>query len=118
MVLANTGAWLVFALPCNLSVGIILSLAIPYRINPGRIARPAGAQANTFPATFIQLGVLGVGLLVFWLCWSLHNRWLPVPIFLALAAGAFFAWMRVLRYSDDNASQRRDLLITAVMKAE
>ena len=118
VVLADTGAWLVFALPCNLGAGIILSLAIPYRINPGRIARPAGAQANAFPATLIQLGVLGVGLLVFWLCWSLQNRWLPVPIFLALAVGAFFAWMRVLRYSDDNASQRRDLLITTLMKAE
>jgi hypothetical protein len=52
------------------------------------------------------------------LCWSLQNRWLPVPIFLALAVGAFFAWMHVLRYSDDNASQRRDLLISTLMKAE
>ena len=87
-VLAATGAWLVFALPCNLAAGIIFSLTMPYRINPGRITRPAGAQANTLPAMLIQLAVLGVGLLVFWLCWSLQNRWLPVPIFLALAVGA------------------------------
>lgn len=118
VVLAGTGAWLVFALPCNLAAGIIFSLAIPYRINPGRIARPAGAQANAFPAALIQLGVLGVGLLVFWLCWSLNIRWLPVPIFLTLALGAFFVWMRILHYSDDNAIQRRDSLIATLMKSE
>jgi ABC-2 type transport system permease protein len=118
VVLAATGAWLVFALPCNLAAGIIFSLTMPYRINPGRITRPAGAQANTLSAALIQLGVLGVGVLVFWLCWSLKNRWLPVPLFLALAVGALFVWMRVLHYSDDNANQRRDSLIATLMEAE
>lgn len=118
VVLADTGAWLIFALPCNLAAGIILSLTTPYRINPGRIARSAGAQANTLPAMLVQAGVLGVGALVFWLCWSLKERWLPVPILLVLAAGAFFFWTRVLHYSDDNANQRRDALIATVMKVE
>ena len=118
VVLADTGAWLMFALPCNLAAGIIFSLTMPYRINPGRITRPAGAQANTLPAALIQSGVLGVGALVFWLCWSLKNRWLPVPIFLALAVGAVFVWMRILHYSDDNANQHRDSLIATLMKAE
>jgi ABC-2 type transport system permease protein len=115
-VMAATGAWLAFALPCNLAAGIILSLTTPYRINPGRITRPAGAQANTLPAVLIQMGVLGVGALVFWLSWSLKSRWLSVPILLALAVGAFFVWMRVLHYSDDNANQRRDSLITTLTK--
>jgi ABC-2 type transport system permease protein len=118
VVLVDTGAWLLFALPCNLATGIIFSLAMPYRINPGRITRPAGAQANTLPAMFIQLGVLGVGASVFWICWSLKDRWLPVPIFLALALVALLFWMRVLHYSDDNANQRRDSLIATLMKGE
>lgn len=118
VVLAATGSWLIFALPCNLVAGNIFSLAMPYRINPGRITRPAGAQANALPAALIQLGVLGVGLSVIWLGWSLNIRWLPVPIFLALAGGAFFAWTRVLRYSDHNADQRRDSIITTLMKTE
>jgi ABC-2 type transport system permease protein len=118
VVLAGTSAWLVFALPCNLAAGIIFSLTMPYRINPGRITRPAGAQANTLPAALIQLGVLGVGVLVFWLCWSLKIPWLPVPIFLALAVGALFVWMRVLHYSDDNANRRRDSLVATLMKPE
>lgn len=118
VVLADTGAWLVFALPCNLAAGIIFSITMPYRINPGRITRPAGAQANTIPAMLIQLGVLGVGALVFWFCWSLGSRWLPVPIFLAMAGVAFFVWTRVLHYSDENANQHRDLLIATLMKAQ
>jgi hypothetical protein len=104
--------------PCNLAAGIIMSLAVPYRINPGRITRPAGAQANTLPAALIQLGVLGIGTLVFWLCWPFKIRWLPVPIFLVLAAGASFFWMRILHYSNDNASQRRESLIAVLMETE
>jgi ABC-2 type transport system permease protein len=118
VVLADTGAWLIFALPCNLAAGIIFSLTVPYRINPGRIARPARAQANTLPAMLIQLGVLGIGLLVFWLSWSLKSRWLPVPVFLALAVGASLFWTRILHYSDANANRRRDSLIATMMKAE
>jgi ABC-2 type transport system permease protein len=117
-ILADAGAWLVFALPCNLAAGIMLSLAMPYRINPGRIIRPAGAQANTLPAVIIQAGVSVIGAVVFWLGWSLNNRWLPTPVFLALAVGAVWFWIRVLRYSDDNANQRRELLIAALMRTE
>ena len=117
-VLAGTGAWLIFALPCNLAAGIVFSLVMPYRIHPGRITRPAGAQANSLPAAFIQLGVLGAGILVFWVCWSLKNPWLPVPIFLVLAMAALFIWLRVLHYSDGNANQRRDALIATLMKVE
>ncbi|MGB6784167.1 MAG: hypothetical protein WBE36_19080 [Terracidiphilus sp.] len=118
MVLAATGAWVVFALPCNLAAGNIFSLAMPYRINPGRIMRPAGAQANTLPAVLIQSCVLGVGVLVFWLCWSLKNLWLSVPIFLVLAVGASVVCGQILHYADDNANQRRDSLIATLMKAE
>ena len=118
VVLAGTGAWIVFALPCNLAAGNILSLETPYRINPGRITRPAGSQANSLTAALIQAGVLGVGMLVFWLSWSLSIPWLPVPIFLVMAAGASFVWLRVLHYSDNNAIQRRDSLIATLMKTE
>lgn len=118
VVLADTGSWLIFALPCNLAMGIIFSVTLPYCINPGRISRPAGAQANTLPAALIQLGVLLVGVSVFWFCWYLKEHWLPVPILLALAAGAFFVWMRILRYSDNSANQYRESLIAVLMKTE
>lgn len=118
VVLADTGAWLLFMLPCNLAAGIILSLSIPYRINPGRITRPAGAQANSLPAMLIQLAILGVGAAVFWLCWFLKDHWLPVPVFLILAAAAFLVWTRILHHADESANRYRELLITTLMKPE
>ena len=118
MVLAGTCAWMIFALPCNLAAGNILSLTTPYRINPGRITRPAGSQANSLTAALVQLGVLGVGMLVFWLCWSLKMPWLSVPIFLALTVVATFVWIRILHYLDSNANQRRDSIIATLINQE
>jgi ABC-2 type transport system permease protein len=117
VMLAATGAWVLFALPCNLAVGNIFSLTMPYRINPGRISRQRGSQANSLLSMLIQLGVLGVGAAVFGLCWFFDRPWLAVLVFLALAAGAVFAWLRILGNVDGIANQRRDTLIATLMKS-
>jgi ABC-2 type transport system permease protein len=113
---AATAAWVLFALPCSLAVGDIFSLTMPYRINPGRITRQRGSQANNLLSLLTQFLLLGVGVVVFGLCWFLHRTWLAVPVFLALAAAAFFAWMRVLGNVDRLANQRRDRLVDTLMK--
>jgi len=115
---AATAAWVLFALPSNLAAGNVFSLTMPYRINPGRISRQRGSQANALGSLLIQVLVMGVGAAVFGLCWYFETIWLAVPIFLALAAGAVFAWMRVLRNADAMANQRRDSLIATLMKTE
>jgi ABC-2 type transport system permease protein len=116
--LAATGAWLLFALPVNLAAGNVFSLTMPYRVNPGRIARQRGSQANALLSLLVQLGVICVGAAVFAVCWFLDKMWLAVPIFLALAAGAVYAWLRVLRGADALANQRRDTLMATLMKTE
>jgi ABC-2 type transport system permease protein len=117
-VMVALGAWLLFALPCNLAAGNILSLTMPYRINPGRIGRPPGSQANTLAAILIQAGMLGVGAAVLSLCWSLDRQWLAVPIFLILAVTAYLVWRRVLSNVEAMALERRDELIATLMKAQ
>ena len=114
---AATAAWLLFALPCNLAAGNILSLTMPYRINPGRISRQRGSQANALISLLIELGVMGVGAVVIALCWFLDRPWLAVPIFMVLAAAAFFVWIRVLGNVDGIANRRRDTLIATLMKS-
>lgn len=116
--MAALGAWLLFALPCNLAAGNILSLTMAYRINPGRIGRQPGSQANSLTAMLIQAGTLGVGAAVLSVCWSLQKQWLAVPIFLALAVAAYFVWKRVLSNVDAMALQRRDELIATLMKVQ
>jgi cell division protein FtsW (lipid II flippase) len=105
---AATAAWLLFALPCNLAVGNILSLTMPYRINPGRISRQGGAQANNLLSLLNQLCVLGVGAVVFWLAFALDNRLLAVPIFLALAVlASFFCVYSAMREESPTAAATR-----------
>jgi ABC-2 type transport system permease protein len=118
IVLAATAAWILFALPANLAAGNVFSLTMPYRINPGRMTRQRGSQSNALLALLVQLGVLGAGAAVFGLCWALEEPWLAVPVFLLLAAGAVFAWLRVLSNADSMASSRKDTLIATLMKAE
>lgn len=117
-VMAALGAWLLFALPCNLAAGNILSLTMPYRIHPGRIGRPPGSQANALTAMVIQAGTAAVGAAVLSLCWSLGKQWLAVPIFLILAVVAYFVWKRVLSNVDAMALDRRDVLIATLMKVQ
>jgi ABC-2 type transport system permease protein len=115
---AATVAWLLFALPCNLAAGNIFSLTMPYRINPGRISRQRGSQANALFSLLIQLGVLGVGAAIFALCWALKTPWLAVLLFLLGAVAAFRVWLRGLRNADAMANSRRDALIATLMKGE
>jgi len=115
-ILAATGAWLLFALPCNLAAGNIVSIKMAYRVNPGRIGRAAGSQGNSLFSLLIQLGFLSVGAAVFALCWSLDRMWLAVPIFLVLAAAAVFVWRRVLENSDSLANECKEDLVQTVMK--
>jgi len=95
-----------------------LSLTMPYRINPGRIMRQAGSQANALTAMLIQAGTLAVGAAVLSLCWSADKQWLAVPIFLVFAVAAYFAWKRVLTNMDAMVMARREELIGILMKVQ
>jgi len=114
--MAALGAWLLFALPCNLAAGNILSLTMPYRINPGRIGRPPGSQANALTAMLIQVGTLTVGMAVLSICWSLEKPWLAIPVLFVLAAAACLLWKRILSNVAAMAIERREELIESLMK--
>jgi ABC-2 type transport system permease protein len=117
-ILLTTIAWLCFSLPMNLAVGIIFSIRLPFRVNPGRLARQRGSQANALLSLGVQLAILVIGAGVFALGWFLHQQLISAAIFLVLAAGAVFFWMRVLNNSGAMANARRDDLLTTLMKTE
>jgi ABC-2 type transport system permease protein len=118
VVLATTIAWLLFALPANLAVGNAFSLAMPHRLNLGRLTRQRGSAASALLTMFMQTTLLGVAAAVFALCLYFGRLWMAVPVFLVLAGAAVFAWMRVLRNADGVANRRRDLLISTLAKTE
>jgi len=117
-ILVATGAWILFALPCNLAAGNIFSIIMPYRVNPGRISRQKGSQSNALLGLLVQLVVLGVGAGVFFIGWFYEDEWLATPIFVLLAVGAVFFWMRTLRNTDAMANNRRDALIATLAKTD
>jgi ABC-2 type transport system permease protein len=117
-VMASTFAWLIFSLPANLTIGNIFSLVMPYRVNPGRITRQPGSQANALLSMLIQTTLLALGAGVVGLCTFVGKIWLAVPILLTMAAIAIFAWWRVLRNLDVMANEHRDELIAKLARAE
>ena len=115
-VLVATAAWLLFALPANLTAGNLFSLKMPYRVNPGRISRQRGSQANALMSLLVQVCFLAVGALVFWLCWLLDRMWLATPVFLVFAVIAWLVWARVMDRVDGIAFERRTELMITLMK--
>ncbi len=115
-VLAVTVAWLVFALPTNLATGNIFSLTMPYRVNPGRLTRQPGSQANALLSMLVQTLLLGVGAGIVGLCTLFGRLWMAVPVLLMLAGIAIFAWIRVLGNVDAMANEHRDELIAKLVK--
>jgi ABC-2 type transport system permease protein len=118
VMLTATVAFLLFVLPVNLAVGNIFSLTMPFRVNPGRISRQRGSQASALFSLLIQAGTLGVGAAVLELCSLGSVLWVAIPVFLVLALIAGFIWIRILGNSDQIASEKKDLLIATLMKAE
>jgi ABC-2 type transport system permease protein len=117
-ILLTTIAWLLFSLPTNMAVGIIFSIRLPYRVNPGRLARQRGSQANALLSLGVQLIILAIGAAVFALGWYLKQQLISAGIFVVLAAGAVFFWMRVLSNSDAMANARRVDLLATLIKTE
>jgi len=116
--LAATAAWVIFALPVHLAVGNSFSLRMAYRTNLGRIGRQRGSQASALLSMAIQICVLGAGAGIFALCSWFSKLWIAVPVLLALAVVAMFAWMRGLAHVDEIANRRREALITTLVKTE
>jgi ABC-2 type transport system permease protein len=116
--IAASAAWVLFALPLHLAAGNAFSILMPYKINLSRIGKQKGSQANALLSLLAQAVTLGAGVGVFALCVWLDRLWLAVPIFLVMAAGAVFGWMRSLSRVDAMANSRRDELISTLVKAE
>ena len=116
--LAITAAWVLFALPTNLAAGNLLSLTMPYRVNPGRLSRQRGSQASALVSMLVQAFVMGFGVAALEICSYFHKRWLAAPVLLALAAVSLVVWMQVLSKADSLANRNRENLIATLAKTE
>ncbi len=115
-VVVATLLWVIFAVFVNLSTGNLRSLYAPQKMQIGKAAR----QPTSRSGGLISIGILFSSLLicvaVLWTCNHFSHPWLAAPIFLALAAAAFIAYILVLNRIDDVALRQRDTLAEELCK--
>jgi ABC-2 type transport system permease protein len=115
--LAATAAWLLFALPVQLTAGNLMSITMGYKMTLTRMSREQGAAGNGLLSLLIQLAVFAVGAGVFLSLAHYGRAGLAAPVFLVLAVGGVAAWLRVLRNVDELAARRRESLIESLARA-
>jgi ABC-2 type transport system permease protein len=115
---ATTAAWVLFAVPANLTVGNLLSITMPYRVNLGRLSRQRGSQASALVSMLVQLMVIGCGVAVMELCTFFGKSWIAVPCLLAMAGIAAVVWFQVLAHADSLANRNRENLIATLARTE
>ena len=117
-VMLATVAWVLLAIPVNMAVGNVLSLTMPYKVNPGRLTRQPGSQANALLGMVCQTTLLGIGGAVFGLCFLFGKQWLTAPILLVLTVVATMAYLRILHNADAMANEHREHLVEVLGKVQ
>ncbi len=117
LITISTVLWLVFAVLLNVTAGNIRSIVAPKKMDPSKLSRKQTSQLSALlsVALVLVIGCLGFGIL--FAADSLGKPWLPIPIFLALAIGAFALYVAGLSRVDALAMNNRENMIEALCKA-
>jgi ABC-2 type transport system permease protein len=117
IVTVATAIWLVFAILANVTIGNIRSILAPKKMDPSKLSRKQASQLSALISvvTILVLGVIGGA--VFALGVYVETPWLPIPIFVALAAGAFACYSLGLNRVDELAQANRENMIEELSKA-
>lgn len=111
-----TAAGILFAAPVNLTVGNLLSLHSPKKLDFGTFGRQRPTSTTTFTALLVQAVVFGFAGLTAVLGRILHNLWITTAALAALAALAFIAYAIGLRRVDRLALIRREALLSELSR--
>ena len=112
-----TLAGLFFALLVNLTVGNLLSLASPKKIDFGTFGRQRASNTTVFASFGVQIAVFVLAALTLLAARRHGEIWLATLIFLALAAIAAAAYALLLSRADQMALARRETLIAELSRA-
>ncbi len=117
LILVSTICWVIFASLVNATIGNMRSITAPKKIDPSKISRKQASQLSALMCVGIMLAIsaLGGGLML--LAAAAGIPWLPIPILLALALGAFALYSAGLNRADAMALNHRESLIEELCKA-
>jgi ABC-2 type transport system permease protein len=110
-------AGLLFAAPLNFSVGNLLSMYAPKKLDYSSFRRQNPPQMSVLISLGVQLFVIGVGVLVFWIARYCGNIWIATAILLGLAGITLTAYRMILNRVDGMALERQEALIAELCRA-
>jgi ABC-2 type transport system permease protein len=112
-----TLAGLFFALLVNLSVGNLLSISSPKKIDYGTFGRQRASNITVFASFGVQIAIFGLAALVLLTARRFGRFWLATLLFMGLSAIALAAYALVLNRADQLALARRETLISELSRA-
>jgi ABC-2 type transport system permease protein len=112
-----TVAGILFALPINLTVGNLLSISSPKKIDYGTFGRQRASNTTVFASFGVQIVVVGLAALTLIAARSFDRIWLATIAFLVLAAVAWTVYAVVLKGIDQMAFHHREEIIAELTRA-
>jgi len=112
-----TIAGMLFALPVNLTVGNLLSLSSPKKIDYGTFGRQRASNTTVFASFGVQIVVVGLAALTLIAARSFGRVWLATIAFLVLAAVAWIVYAVVLKGIGQIAFHHREEMIAELTRA-
>ncbi len=116
-ILLATVTGVFFALVVNLTVGNLLSVYSPKKIDLSALGRQRASQVTALASLGIQAVVLGLCALALLVARAYQHIWLAAIIFVTLAAIATVSYSLVLNRIDAIALRRREAMITELCRA-
>jgi len=116
-IVTATLAAILFAIPVNFSVGNLLSIYSPKRIEYATFGRQRASQTTILLSFVVQIAVFGTGVLVFVFVPQYGGYWPAAFTFLALAIVTWTAYGILLRRIDGMALSRRETMISELCRA-
>ena len=112
-----TLAGLLFAAPVNFTVGNLLSLYSPKKLDFSTFGRQRASQMTVLVSLGVQIVVVGLGVSAFAIAGHYGNLWIAALVFLGLAVISFSIYGVTLRRIDHIALERRETLISELCRA-
>jgi len=108
---------ILFALPVNLTVGNLLSISSPKKIDYGTFGRQRASNTTVFASFGVQIVVVGLAAVTLMAGRSFDRVWLATIVFLVFAAVAWVVYSVVLKSIEHMAFGHREELIAELTRA-
>jgi ABC-2 type transport system permease protein len=106
-----------FAAPLNFTVGNLLSLYAPKKVDVSTFGRQRASPIAVLASFGVQIVAVASGVAIFVLARHYGNYWIATLIFLVLALASISFYRLTLRRMDSLALQRREALVTELCRA-